>query len=507
MNHEPDLAEPATVDDLHQALLRSEARYRALIERAGYGVYRASADGRFVDANAALATMLGYNTPSDLLGLDLSRNIYFDPDKRARLVQTGPDFPDWVETRWKRRDGSPITVRLSVRPIIGLAGETEYYDGLVEGVTERQGHDELLRRNERMATLGTTLAGVAHELNNPLAAIIGFSQLLLKKSWSPDDRAALEAINHEAIRSATIVRDLLSLTRRRDGERKVPVNVNEIIGYIARTRRYALETTGIGCALELDSALPMVVGDRTQLEQVVLNLVNNAEQALRPRADADHGPVIAQITIRTRRENQDVILEVEDNGPGVPEGSRAHIWDPFWTTKDEGAGIGLGLTVVHGIIADHGGTISLDSADGFGARFVVRLPATVETRTPTTSDQATRPLDVLIVDPGASDLLFVERFLTSRGHAVINAGSGELAVRLASQTTFDAVVCGARLVDHDGVAIEQILRLTSGCQHARFVLSTPDISESAERRGTVAGSALIARPYDVEELRRLIEGD
>ncbi|MGE5102693.1 MAG: two-component system sensor histidine kinase NtrB, partial [Deltaproteobacteria bacterium] len=428
MKHESALAEASSVDDLRQALVRSDARYQALIERAGYGVYRSSADGRFIDVNLGLATMLGYRAPADLLGLELARDIYFDPDERDRLRHrvTGTGLPEWAETRWKRRDGSPIVVRLAVRPILGPSGKVDYYDGLVEDLTERQRHDELLRRNERMATLGTTLAGVAHELNNPLAAIIGFSQLLLKKSWSEDDRAALEAINHEAIRSATIVKDLLAVSRRRGGERKVPSNLNDIVGYIARTRRYALETNGIGCLLELDPAMPTVSGDRAQLEQVVLNLVNNAEQALRPRADADHGPVVANVTIRTRYENQQAILEVEDNGPGIPEGVRAHIWDPFWTTKSEGGGTGLGLTVVHGIVADHGGTIALETAPGSGARFVVRLPVISGESVDEASGHASRPLDVLIVDPGASDLLFVERLLTSRGHAVINAGSVEL---------------------------------------------------------------------------------
>lgn len=509
MNPESALGESSALEDLRQALAASDSRYEALIERAGYGVYRSSAGGQFVDANGALATILGYPTASDLFGLDLARDVYVDPDERKRLLQlrTGSEFPDWLETRWKRRDGSPVTVRLSVRPIFGSTGDVEFYDGLVEDVTERQRNDEVLRRNERMATLGTTLAGVAHELNNPLAAIIGFSQLLLKKSWTADDRAAIEAINHEAIRSATIVRDLLALTRRRDGERKSPTSINDIIDYIARTRRYALETTGIGCLLELDPSLPMVFGDRAQLEQVVLNLVNNAEQALRPRVDADHRPVVGHVTIRTRHEDREVILEVEDNGPGIPEGARAHIWDPFWTTKDEGAGTGLGLTVVHGIVADHGGTIVLESAPGLGARFVVRLPEAAPARTSETTSQASRPLDVLIVDPDASDLLFVERFLTSRGHAVINAGSGELALRLASQTTFDAVLCGARLVDRDGVSIAKVLRTTSGCEQARFILSVPDSPESGEPQRTIDGAALIEHPYDVEQLRRLIEGD
>jgi len=503
----------STVDDLRQALLRSDARFEALIQRAGYGIYRSSGEGVLVDANGSLARMLGYDDASELLGLDLARDVCIDSADGDRLLHrpVGSEFPEWVETRWKRRDGSPLSVRLSVRPIAGAAGQVESYDGLVEDITERQRHDEMLRRNERMATLGTTLAGVAHELNNPLAAIIGFSQLLLKKSWTPDDRAALEAINHEAIRSATIVRDLLTLTRRRDGARKLATSINDIVGYIARTRRYALETAGIGCCLELESALPTVYGDRTQLEQVVLNLVNNAEQALRPRVDGDQRPGMAHITIRTRREEHEVVLDVEDDGPGIPEHSRAHIWDPFWTTKEEGGGTGLGLTVVHGIVADHGGTISVESAPGFGARFIVRLPIAPDAEFPISMQEmtgtASRPLDILIVDPGASDLGFVERFLTSRGHAVISAGSGELALRLAAQTTFDAVVCSAREVAPDGGAVANALRKTVGCEHARFIVSVSEGNESSKPPEGIEGAIPVARPYDVEELRRLIEGD
>lgn len=509
MRHDSALAEASSVEDLRIALVRSDARYQALIERAGYGVYRSSADGRFVDANHGLATMLGYAAPADLLGLELARDVYLDPDERDRLRHrvTHSGLPEWAETRWKRRDGSPIVVRLAVRPILGASGNVDYYDGLVEDLTERRRHDELLRRNERMATLGTTLAGVAHELNNPLAAIIGFSQLLLKKSWSDDDRAALEAINHEAIRSATIVKDLLAVTRQRGGERKAPSSLNDVVDYVVRTRRYALETNGIRCRVELDNSLPLVAGDRAQLEQVVLNLVNNAEHALRPAADADHRPDVAHVTIRTRHENREAILEVEDNGPGIPESVRAHIWDPFWTTKGEGGGTGLGLTVVHGIIADHAGTISLESTPGFGARFVVRLPIISPRSLAESSARAPRPLDVLIVDPGASDLLFVERLLTSRGHAVISADSVELAMRLAGQTTFDAVVCAAQLLGADGVSLATHLRTTPGCQQARFILSIGDDVEPNTIVGTFHGHPFVARPYDVEELRRLIEGD
>ena len=394
-----------------------------------------------------------------------------------------------------------------MRAIFGPGGGVAFYDGIVEDVTERQRHDELLRRSERMASLGTTLAGVAHELNNPLAAIMGFAQLLLKKPWPAEDRAALETINHEAIRSATIVKDLLAMARKRDGERRTAADVNDIVGYIVRTRRYQLETAGIVCTVELEPNLPLVTGDRAQLEQVMRNLLNNAEHALRGRTDGGPQSDPARITLRTRHDAGDVIIEVEDNGPGVPADTRSHIWDPFWTTKDEGEGTGLGLAVVHAIVIEHGGSVSVSDAVTSGACFEVRMPIAQETISPTAIGYAPRPLDVLVVDPGATDLMFVERFLTSRGHAVINAGSGELALRLASQTSFDAVVCDARLTGRDGTLVATALRNTPGCATARFVLSTPTPLDTQSFPAPSGDATVVGRPYDVEELRRLIEGD
>ncbi len=507
-------ADPYELDEpneaaLRQKLARSDARYAALVERAGYGIYRSSAEGRFTEVNAVLVAMLGYPGADELLSLDLGRDLYLDPDERARLLirPLAPQDEEWVETRWKRCDGSAITVRLSVRAVRGADGAVDFYDGIVEDVTERQRHDELLRRSERMASLGTTLAGVAHELNNPLAAIMGFAQLLLKKPWPAEDRAALDTINHEAIRSATIVKDLLAVARKRDGERRVATDVNNIVGYILRTRRYALETAGIVCSVELEPNLPLVHGDRAQLEQVMFNLLNNAEQALRVRTDGVAMSVPAQIRLRTRHDEHDVIIDVEDNGPGVPESARSHIWDPFWTTRDEGEGTGLGLAVVHSIIIEHGGTITVNDAPAAGACFEIRLPIARETMLPSPVGHAPRPLDVLVVDPGATDLLFVERFLTSRGHAVINAGSGDLAVRLASQATFDAVVCDARLIGRDGALVATTLRGIAGCTDARFVLSVPSPIEAGGAPPAMDDAVFVGKPYDIEELRRLIEGE
>lgn len=495
-----------SIEDVQGELVAAERRYDALVRRAGFGIYRASLDGRVVSANDVLAAILGYDDATAIVDLELAAHICLSPDDASRLVPTEPaaDLPDWIEMRWKRRDGSPIHVRVSVLSHLDGDGQIDAWDGVVQDVTERQRGDELRRRSERMASIGTTLAGVAHELNNPLAAIMGFTQLLLRKPWPGEDRAALETINHEAIRSATIVKDLLAMARKRDQERRIRTNINDVAGYVARTRRYALETAGVRCRLLLDPTLPAVFGDRTQLEQVFLNLINNAEHALTKQHDSSQ--LRGNILIRTHRDESHVIIDVQDDGPGIPADVRAHIWDPFWTTKDEGEGTGLGLAVVNSIIEDHGGTITLEDGAETGACFVIRLPMARDVDQPTPSGHAPRPLAVLVVDPGASDLSFIERFLTSRGHAVVNARSGALALRLAAERRFDAVVCDARLLDRDGTPVAAALRASSGGSNARFVLSY-DPTVSSIHAPAFDGAMLVARPYDVEELRRLIEGD
>jgi len=502
----------STEDALGRDLADSELRYRLLVEQTAYLVFRLTPEGRFSDVNPALVETLGYESERDVVSLDVAGEVYLDQDDYDRLRDrvSGSSFSDWVETRWKRCDGTPVNVRVSMRAIRDEHGRRVCYDGVADDSTERHRHDEIVRRSERMASLGTTLAGVAHELNNPLAAILGFAQLLLRKDWPAEDRAALETINHEATRSATIVKDLLALARRREVERRLPTNLNDIAGYIVRTRRYSLETAGISCELRLQPGLPSVFGDRTQLEQVLLNLLNNAEQAVRAALEgpvASARPPIGLVRITTRREGAQVVLEVEDNGPGIPENARSRIWDPFWTTKGEGEGTGLGLAVVHGIVVDHGGTITLEGGPDDGAHFVIRFPVATGDDTGNRGGQALRPLDVLVVDPAASDLGFIERFLASRGHVVLNAPNVDLAIRLAEQGAFDAVVCDASL-QYQGSPLSTALRERVGCASARFILASGGaLGVTHAAPATLPDAVVVPRPYDVEELRRLIEGE
>jgi signal transduction histidine kinase len=371
----------------------AERSDRGLIDRAAYGICRTTLAGRFLDVNPALVAMLGYDSADALLTVDIPTEIYRDPADRATLVADAfaGRFSGWAELRWRKRDRTPIIVRLSARAVHPGRDDC-YLEEIVENISEHARREEIIRRNERLASLAKMLAGVAHELNNPLAAIGGFAQLLLQQTWPlpESERTAVQTIQHESIRAGRIVKDLLSFARRPDRERLEPVEVNEVVRYVLDTQRSPIEGAGIRTVLDLAPDLPPTLGQSSQIEQAVLHLVVNARQALEQLMSGATGRPSRRlsdrlserlaldpptITIRTASENGNLVLEVRDNGPGIRDDHRARIWDPFWTTKDEGQGTGLGLSVVHGIVTGFGGTVDVESEVGLGTRFTLRLPA------------------------------------------------------------------------------------------------------------------------------------
>ena len=514
------VASEQALREAESALRRTLERFTSLVEHAAYGIYVSSPEGRFVQVNRALVEMLGYDSAEEVLALDLSRDLYYEPEQRAKLMkraEVSDKASEWVEVQWKRKEGTPITVQLSVNTVRDANGKLLRFEGIAEDVSERRRREEIARRSERMASLGTMLAGVAHELNNPLAAISGFAQIMLRSDRNEDDQAALETIHHEAARAAKIVKDLLMFARRQDSEPRDYVDVNTIVSYITSTRRYALETRGVRLVQELTPNLPRVLADRAQLEQVVLNLLVNAEHALAKQCDAPAGEQkdrpCGRLTTRTAVNNGTVILAISDTGAGIAPADLARVWDPFWTTKEEGEGTGLGLAVVHGIVASHGGSIDVESEAGVGTTFTVRLPAAAaqgESRKGSADGEtasAAKPLDILIVDDEPSILDFLSSFLTSRGHAVVTALDGAEAIRIAERTGFDLVVCDLRMPGMDGATTIQRLRELPSMAEARYIISTGDAVslESRMRIESVQPCAVLTKPYRIEELRNAIE--
>jgi PAS domain S-box-containing protein len=262
----------------------------------------------------------------------------------------GSQFPATVALSFIRQDnGAPIGQVLSVR-----------------NLTDERRIAEQLRQSEKLAALGELVAGVAHELNNPLAGISAFAQLLLEEELSADQRESARLIKREADRAVGVIRDLL-LFSRKAGPSVGPVDLNALVQLTVRLRAYSLRSSGVEVETDLDPSLPELSGDDQKLQQVILNLIVNAEYAMRRTATK-------RLVIRTVREGDTVVAEVSDTGTGMSDETLQRVFEPFFTTKPAGDGTGLGLSVSYGIIEAHGGIITVDSAPGRGATFRIVLP-------------------------------------------------------------------------------------------------------------------------------------
>jgi two-component system NtrC family sensor kinase len=242
-------------------------------------------------------------------------------------------------------------------------------------VSERKELQAQLLEAEKMSAMGVLVAGVAHELNNPLTSVLGYAELL--GSNEPDERrrSQLGKIGQEAKRAARIVQNLKMFSRENKPQ-KVPVNLNRIVEQVLELRGEDLEVRGIDVEYRLASELPDVLADSSQMQQVLLHLLSNAERAV---GEVKHR---GRITIETRAGGGQVRLEVVDNGPGIRPENLEQIFLPFFTTQDLGHGPGLGLSICYGILKEHEGRIRADSAFGQGATLIVDLPEAVRTEDP-----------------------------------------------------------------------------------------------------------------------------
>ena len=240
--------------------------------------------------------------------------------------------------------------------------------GVVRDTTEEKVLAEQLLQQEKLAAVGQLVSGVAHELNNPLAGVMAFSQLLLEADELPDDtRVALQTINQEARRAARIVTSLLTFARQHQPERVI-TDVNQVVRDTLELRRHVMRVHEIEIEVSLEELLPPTWADPFQLQQVVLNLLGNAEHALEDWSGA------RRVRVATSRAEDMLAISVSDSGPGIEKDRIARIFNPFYTTKAVGRGTGLGLSISDGIVREHGGRIRVESSPGRGATFIVELP-------------------------------------------------------------------------------------------------------------------------------------
>jgi PAS domain S-box-containing protein len=425
-----------------ELLRRSEADYRDLIEHAPLGIYRSTREGRFLTVNSALVAMLGYGTAEELARLDIARDVYADPEARESLVaQFGQRDEAKSQTEWKRKDGALVAVKLNVRVVRDSAGAAEYYEGLVEDVTEQRSLENQFRQAQRMEAVGRLAGGVAHDFNNVLTAISGYTELLLADldTQSPL-RQDVEEIRTAAKRAADLTRQLLAFSRKQVLQSRV-LDLNTVVRALEKMLQRL-----IGEDVTLDVALDPVLGavraDPGQIEQVILNLAVNSRDAM-----PDGGRLTIETTNVTLDETYSrehagaspgryVMLAVSDTGVGIDAETLSHIFEPFFTTKEQGKGTGLGLATVYGIVKQSGGYVWVYSEPGRGATFKIYLPQVDEPveehdRAPPRESAAGGRETVLLAedDPSVRDV--VTEVLTQKGYRVLRAPDGQTALEMA----------------------------------------------------------------------------
>ena len=484
--------------DLLETLRKAEWRFRTLFRVAPDAVLTLFASGRIAEANDAVRDILGLY-PAQVVGRTLEEFVTEEEIARfrAELGKVLGGAPTRLELHLRHEAGIRV-VALAAR----LLPETDPPMVLILGrdMTAEREMRARLAETERLAAVGELVAGVAHEVNNPLCTISAFAQLLQRDgAITADQRESVDIIASETMRASQVLRDLLTFARRSESD-SAAIQVNELIERTMRLRSYEMSSLGIATEQTLANELPMVQGDPRQLQQVLLNLVTNAIQAMEPLGGGS-------LRVATRRHEDRVLIEVADTGPGIPAEARAHVFEPFFTTKRDGTG--LGLSVSYGIVAAHGGSISIAHTGPGGTMFRVTLPATedVEVRedaAPPAPDASASPLSgihMLFVDDELALHRGIRSYARRRGFRVITVPDGAAALDAARRSRFDVVVCDLRMSGIDGPAFYEVLRREHPALALRTLFITGDLVSASSRAFLEsAGQPVLAKPFDLDRL-------
>jgi two-component system NtrC family sensor kinase len=492
--------------ELVETLRQAEWRFRALFRAAPDAVLTVLRSGRVREANDAVREITGVD-PLHVVGREVTDFVVEgDRDRlRSALDATFAGTPTRLEAAFEVESRGPAGRRIVALAMTRLP-EADPPSVLVVGRDMTSDREMRLRlmESDRLAAVGELVAGVAHEVNNPLSSISAFAQLLLRDGGlTPAQRESIDVIRSETQRASQVVKDLLAFARRSEASRE-PLDLNGLLSRTLRLRGYQLSSNKIHLETSLAPDLPAVIGDARQLQQVFLNLVTNAIQAM---ATLGGGTLF----VTTRYEQPRVFVEMRDTGPGIPDAARAHIFEPFFTTKGEGEGTGLGLSVSYGIVTAHGGTIEVTDTSSAGTTFQVALPAveepaadqpasemvTIQRRSPLTG------LRLLFIDDEPTLRSGMQAFGELRGFTVLTAANGLQGLDLVRTSPVDAIVCDLRMPGMDGAAFHERLRRDRPGLAARTVFITGDVVAGGGR-ATTHRQPVISKPFTFEKLEETL---
>ncbi len=513
-----------TVADLtqHKKMERSIQREREFARRLMDSlpdlVYVLDREARYTFASPSIQETLGY-TPEEVVGLHLGERS--DPEDRGAMLSLFEDImvgrvtQGTIEYRAKHKNGDWRLMRTCVRPIADADGQIEGVIASARDVTEQRRLEQQLVQTERLAAMGQMIAGVAHELNNPLTAILGVTELLRDSTADDSLKRQLDLAYRQARRAAHIVQSLLAFSRPSTPQ-KALVNFADLLQRTLQLHEYALRTNNISVEYVPPKNLPPVLGDSNQLMQVFLNLIVNAEQAIHEVRDR------GTIRVRLESHGDSVCLSIEDDGVGIPREVLPRIFDPFFTTKRPGRGTGLGLSISMAIVREHNGNIAASPLPK-GTLVTVTLPVAkqapviAEDSTPAKAraeDRPASPLEgrsVLVLDDEEGIRELIEDGLTARSMSVRGAATAEDAIAFACGNTFDVILCDLNLKDTQNgsgtISPEDLRRRLLEAASTRdsakplFFFMTGDLVDAAlTERLAIAGNRIIQKPFRISEL-------
>ena len=493
-----------------RALAESEARLAAFMRHAPIGMYVKDEAGRYLMANPEMRHVFGRpteevigRTADELLDGEAAAVVAAaDAEVRAnrRPAQIEEHLPGLERYAWT------LVVRF---PIEGPPGQGLHVGGFDIDITDMKRTEselaasrEALHQSEKLRSMGSLLAGVAHELNNPLAIVLIQAVMLEEDAQEDPLRQRAAKIRHAAERCARIVQTFMALARRKPLERRRVV-LADVARAALEIASYALRTSDIEVALEVEPDLPPLAGDPDQLHQLVLNLLVNAQQALASR------PPPRRIEVRVRRPSADLLaLEVADNGPGVPPEHRERIFEEFFTTKPQGAGMGFGLAFSRSVAEAHRGRLVL-LPEGAGATFRMTLPIAAGRAEATAAVEpatgAPARCCALVVDDEPEIAGALAELLAADGYAVEAALSGEAARSMLAETGFDLILCDLRMPGIDGRQLFTWLQQARPELVARLAFATGDaLGSEAARFLAEAGRPVLEKPFTQTALRRVV---
>jgi PAS domain S-box-containing protein len=499
-----------------EALRRSEERYRTVLEQMEEAYYEVDITGNLTLFNDALCRQLGYSK-KELMGMNY--RVYTPPENVKKVLETynrvyrtGEPVKSFPAERI-RKDGTRIFAEFSAFPLQNERGEIIGFRGIVRDVTERK-QAELERKQmeqraqfaSRLASVGELASGVAHEINNPLTGVIGYAHLLLdRKDISQDIRHDLEIINEGAQRVAAIIRKLLTFARQQKPEQRF-ANINEIISTTLDLRAYELASNSIRVAFQPARDLPMTIVDSGQLQQVFLNLIINAETAMKLAKGG------GKLSIKTEQVDNTILISFKDNGPGIAKENLERIFDPFFTTREVGQGTGLGLNVCHGIITEHKGRIWVKSKLGRGATFIVELPIVTEDSQlvllePTVEEpQKVAKVKILVIDDELVIRQFVSRVLSEEGHEVEALDNAEDALERIKSKRYRLILLDIKMPGISGIELYKQFQEIAPSLMKRVVFITGDVM-GKRTTDFLAKTKVpyIMKPFDAKQLKTEIK--